>query len=233
MLLQELFDRLALGELSQHKFGKTGVILEKDYPTIINQINTTLTKVHTHFPLKIKEVILQQYDTLTEYRLSSQYANSNDSSLEDIKYIVDSNTNPFIDDVLKIQEAYDGEGCLQVLNDDTNTYSWFTPEFDLLQIPTPVSPNISVLTYRAKHPVIAIDADPSTTMITIPPCLEEAVQAYIASRCFVSLGNAASAGLATFYKNEYNLEINRIERNNLIQITDGDRNIKFALKGFV
>ena len=92
---------------------------------------------------------------------------------------------------------------------------------------------MTAIIYRAKHPLIAQDADPLITEVLVPPCLEEALQAYIASRCFVSLGNQASAALASYYMGIYNEQVQRVERDNLLQSSVGDTNIKLYLKGFI
>lgn len=231
MLLSDLFDRLATGELSQHKYGKTGAILVGDHPALINQLNIALTNLYAYFPLREKEVIIQQHETITEYQLDTKYAQSNIDSVEPIKYILDS-VNPFLDDVLRIEAVFDGEGTEVPLNNATRTDSWFTPSWDSLQIPAPVDGNVAAIVYRAKHTKIASDADVSTEVL-IPTCLEEALQAYIASRCFVSLGNQASASLASYYTNRYNEQIQWVERNNLLQSSTGDSNIKLSLKGFI
>jgi hypothetical protein len=213
MLLSELFDRLALGELSQHKFGKSGAILEDDRPAIINQI------------------IIQQYETLTEYPLDIKYAVSNTGSTEPIKYILDGD-QPFLDDVVRIEAAYNSAGIQIPLNAEHADYSWFTPTWDSIQIPAPVTGNLAAIVYRANHTKIAADA-PLDTVIFIPPVLEEALQAYVAARCFVSLGNQSSAALSSYYTTRYEQQIQRVERSNLLQSSTGDNNIKLSQKGFI
>lgn len=205
MTLWELFDRLATGELSQHKYGKTGSIQEGDYPALINQLNIALSNLYGYFPLSVKETFITQVEGTTEYTLM---------------------------DILRIEGTYDEEGNEVPLNDKMRTDSWFTPSWNVLKIPEPVEGNIAVVAYRAKPEVIAQDADVSTEIL-VPACLEEALQAYIASRCFVSLGNQASASLASYYTNRYNEQVQWVERNNLLQSSTGDSNIKLSLKGFI
>ena len=231
MLLKELYSRLALGELSQHTLGQSGSIKESDYPKIINHLNTGLTNIYSYFPIREREVVIQQFDHITEYRLNSIHALTN-PDLEAEKYIMDSDASPFLDDVLRIEAAYTEIGERIPLNDENQQLSWYTPAWDTIQIPYPDNENASFIMYRAKHPEIPIDADPDTE-IFLPPCLEEALQAYIASRCFVALGNAASAGLATYYGSRYDQQIVHVERHNLLQSGDSDSNVKLTQKGFV
>jgi hypothetical protein len=231
MLLSELFDRLALGELSQHKYGKTGAILAADYPALIHQLNIGLSKLHNHFPLVEKEVVIRQYADITEYHLHSDFAVSNTESAEAVKYIEDTDS-PFTDDILRIDTAYNGKGENVPLNDTASENAWFTPKGNKLQIRKPVATELATLIYRANHPKIATDADLST-LVDIPTSLEEALQAYIASRCFVSLGNQSSGALSSYFSNRYEEQIQYIERHNVLALKAQDSNTKLTLKGFI
>lgn len=233
MLLNDLFERLATGELSQHFMGKTGKILPENYPAIINRLNMGLTSLYSYFPISEKEVIVQQFDAVTEYKLNSTYAVSNTESTVPNKWVIDSVDNPFLDDVIRLERAYNELGSSIALNDEYDGDSVFTTAWDTVQIPFPVAGNVTVLVYRANHVKLSLDADPLTTVIEIPPALEEALQAFIASRLFVSLGQATSAGLASYYSNRYQQQVDHVERNNLLQSTEGDSNLKLEQKGFI
>lgn len=231
MLLQDLYDRLATGELSQHKMGNKGAIQEDDMPTLINHLNVGLTNLYSYFPISEKEVIIQQFEHITEYRINSKYALTNEDPSINYKWVMDSAEHPFKDDIIRIERAYDEVGCSIDINNENRCSSVFTTAWDTIQIPLPNPENVTVIMYRAKHPTITKDMLTSIE-IQIPPVLEEALQAYIASRCFVSLGNQASAGLASYYQQKYQQQIDHVERHNLLQSGEGDSNIKLDLKGF-
>lgn len=233
MLLKELFDRLATGELSQHTTGRTGVIDPTHYPAIITQLNMGLTSLHTYFPLIEKEVFIQQYDHITEYQLNSKYALSNEDTSIAYKWIIDSPYLPFLDDVIRIESVYDELGIPLPLNDRNNPFSVYTSYWDTLQIPYPIASDVLSLVYRAKHVEIPRDADPETTEVSIPPVLEEALQCFVAGRMYVSLGNAASAGLSAYYSNRYDERVRYLEHNNILQTSTGESNIKLTNKGFI
>ncbi len=233
MTIEELFERLATGELSQHAIGKGGSISESDYPGLLVKLNQGLTKLHTEFPLSEKQVMIQQYDDLYYYTLTYDYASSNADSTATYQYIVDSDEDPFLEDIIRIESAYDQNGIEHPLNDENSRASWFTPGYNQLQVPNPQADNSCVLLYRANHAMFDTSSADTSQEIYIPPSLEDALAAFIAYRCFISLGNASAAGLAKFFKGEYNAEVARIKRENLLQTTDGDSNIKLALKGFV
>lgn len=233
MTLQELFDRLALGELSQHKYGQSGSISTANQPAVINQVNMALTNLHSYFPLSEKELTLQQFDHITDYILDPLYAVSNNDPSINYKYIIDSDANPFTKDIIRIERAYDELGRQVTMNDEADACSWFTPAWDTIQVPFPNAENTSIIIYRANHPKIALDADPLNVEIEIPTYLEEALQAFVASRCYVSLGNASGAQLSSYYFQRYQEQIAHVERFSLLNQVDGDSNIKLGLKGFV
>lgn len=232
MLLSELFDRLALGELNQHKYGKTGAILAQDYPALIHQVNTALTTLYVKFPLKVGEVTLQQQAGVHEYLLHTDYAESKTESAEPVKYLLDAD-NPFLGNIIRIEAVYDSEGNQVPLNIPALSTSWFTPTWASIHIPVPVPDALATIIYRTGHIKIAPDAVPASTELLLPSCLEEAFQAYIASKCFVSLGNPSSAALASYYRGLYDKQIAQVERDNLLQSSVGDNNNKLNQKGFI
>ena len=233
MLLQDLLDRLATGELSQHKYGSTGEIREEDFPALLNQINLGLTNLHSYFPISEKEVMIQQFDHITEYRINSKYALSSDDVSINYKWVIDSEYYPFLDDIVRIERVYNEAGVELALNNESDPNSVFTTAWDTLQIPYPSIENAIAVIYRANHVLLTPDMEPKDTEVMIPPVLEEALQAFVASRCFVSLGNAASAGLATYYSQRYQQQVDHVERYNLLQSSSGDTNTKLTGKGFI
>jgi hypothetical protein len=209
MLLSELFDRLALGELSQHKYGRSGAIVEADRPALIHQLNLGLTKLFTLFPLLEKELVIEQQTDTQEYVLTD-----------------------LVSDLLQVNRAYNAEGEPVPLNDEKQDGAWFLPTWNVLQIPYPVASTSAVLLYQAHHPKIATDAA-LTTELEIPYCLEEALQAYIASRCFIALGNQSSGALSSYFSGKFNEQIAYVQRHNLISTDTRNSNVKLTLKGFI
>lgn len=232
MTLGDLFEQLALGELSQHNIGSSGQIQEKDYPKLISHLNLALTAVHTLLPLKENEVVVQQYDHITEYRLSAVYAQSNPDPDIEYKWIVDTVESPFTEDILRIEAVFNEVGGPVPLNDEYDNTSMYSPAPDLLQIPFPVSDNAIVLVYRANHPKIPLNTTDLTTLVDIPTSIQEAVQAYMASRLYVALANPTSAQLSSYYNRKFKDQIAIVERYNTLQSSDTESNIMFRLGGW-
>lgn len=233
MKLDELFEQLGFGELSQHKVSSSGIIIPSEYPAVISHINRALTALHSRFPLSHKELNLIQFEGITDYHFDTKYSvSAEDPSVTD-KYIYDTVERPFLDDLIRIESAYDSLGYNIPLNDEAKTASWFTPTNDMVQIPCPSEGAIATIMYRANHAKLESNpVDPSIINIDIPACLEGALGAHIASRAFVSLGNQTSAQLSSFYAQLYKSEIQQVERLNLLQSSTDSSNYKFVMGGW-
>ena len=231
LTLERLFTNLVLGEAKPLYLANTGVVPVEDYPKILRHLNTGLTKLHTRFPLKERAVHINQREDTTLYTLSSNHAVTNTEST-DVKYIVDTSEEPFTDDILRIDSAYDEEGCEVTLNDSNACLSWYTPSFNQLQIINPVTDNRAILVYRANHKYIPIDTLDLTTQVSIPVVLEEALIYYIASKLFGSSlqENQVAEGLRLLQL--YEAECQDIESRNMVQDTNVSTDTTFDMDGW-
>lgn len=217
MLLSEIFDYLAQGELRNLAIGGdgAGTIPEVHRPTVIGHINLALTELHTRFPLKERELYLQQYDHIEFYKLSSQYAESNETSTEEYKYIVDSVDAPFTDDIIRIETAFDEVGNEIPLNDYTQDTSVFTPAYNMVQIPKPVGENVTVFIYRANHRTIPVDTtDPTLVEVDIPFTFLEAVMFYVAYRAYSNRTGNEGQAMSSTYKIKYEAACEFLQQHN-------------------
>jgi len=224
MTLLELMKDLTYGELAQFKIGNL-LPGERDsepdptrYEQLISHINLGLLAIYKRFFLSSKEIYIQQYSQIATYVLSSKYAQTNIASAEPIKYIMDTVQNPFLDDVLKIEEVYDEEGNKLPMNDVTEDLSVFTPNYRSVQVPYPVDANTMAVQYRAAHPKIIYtrDINPAEIEVEVPNSLHEALLYYVASRYATSVGgDGGNEGNTYFQKfedscnkvDEYGLEV--------------------------
>lgn len=238
ILLQELFEDLQYGELAQFSVSgdidnpMTG-IRAQDFPALISHLNKALTAIHTRLPLRDRELTLQQYEVLSFYKLSSEYAVSNTESTEPVKYIIDTPERPFIDDVLGITGVYDETGCRIPLNDDNDCNSYWLNNYRTLQIPEPADDNTVFITYRANHPKIEPDADISVTEIDIPDYCIEPVLAYVAHRMYARSNDAGATARSIEMVQKYEALCQEIERRNLLNNYNNNTNLKLEQRGFV
>jgi hypothetical protein len=192
MTLKDIFKDLSYGELQGLAIGN--LIPDdnesepdpKSYKQIMSHINRGLTKIYSRFLLSSKETYIQQTEAVEEYFLDSRYAQSNTDSSIDIadRYIADSVTYPFEDDVLKIEECYDEEGTILYMNDPSEVYSLYTPSYRSLQIPYPNEFNVVAVQYRASHPKLSYTPDENAEdiLVAVPESLYEALLYYVAYR---------------------------------------------------
>lgn len=188
MKLQEIFDQLAYGELSQVALGGEGTISEKDYPKLISHINLGLLELHKRFDLRREEVHIQQYEHIQTYVLDTKYAQTNTDSTEPVKYIMDSTFEPYEGNALKIERVFNEEGYEFILNDDSDYTSLHTPGHLSILVPLP-EPTASLLVeYRASLPKIPLTGiNPSEYEVDLPITYLEPLIYYVAGRVFAPL----------------------------------------------
>jgi hypothetical protein len=209
MTLLELLQDLSYGEFQQLKLGNLipGEFESEPDPTSYSQfmshVNLGLNSIYKRFFLSSKEIYIQQYEEIEEYIIHSRYAESNTESTEPTKYIQDSVTNPFEDDLLKIEQCYDEAGTLLFLNDPSEDLSIFTPTYRSIQIPWPNEFNVIAVQYRADHPRLkyVYGMDPETIEVMVPNALQEALIFYIANRAFGTIEGQEGQSYFMKYEN--------------------------------
>jgi len=222
----------------------------QDYPRVIPAINLALSELYKRFDLKRSEVVVQQYDQITMYKLDSRFAVTNVNSNEPIKYIEDSQYFPFQDDVLKIERVFNEEGEQLYLNQE-NAYTtpesglgsefygsdkyWSVhiPSYNVVQVPYPDSANQMIITYRAKHPTISSTiTDPSIVNVDLPESLLEALLLYIGSRVNINRGTELSLAEGQLQMAKFEASISKITEMGIIN-SDDTENSKLDSRGWV
>jgi len=236
--IRTIFDDLGVGVLKNLSYYNPSInsINEQDYPIVISYINLALTALFKRFLLRTGEVIIQQHPLLVKYYLRSAYAESNTASTESIKYIMDSETYPFQDDVLKVEHVYSELGEEYIINDCTQPYPIYTPTFDTIaMVPTGEIPQAVAVVYRAKHPKIALDAsfDPYTTMLDIPEYILDALYARIGAYAYKGVSaEDTEASASRSYMVQYEAECQRLETEYLA-VHSNKESDRFDVKGWV
>ena len=229
MTLQDLITTLTNGELVQIRID----VDAGDQPQLIRYISMGLTELYTRFPLKDGEVTVQQYDSITMYTLSSEFAQTNTDSTADPKYIADEN-EPFTDDIIRVESAFNEVGIPIPLNDYSCADSLFMSGYNTIQVPAPVSSNSMSLIYRANHPALDPNVvDPSTVNIELPDSLLTALLFYVGFRyhSFDMTQDAQAVSMAYYQK--YTAELQMLDKFNVLNDADTDSNIKLQLGGWV
>ena len=158
MKVSDAFQELCYGELNTHRLAESGAISPENYSRMIHHLNMGLLALYTRFPLLVKELTLRQYSHITLYKLTKEHAVTDPS--DEVKYIIDSRFDPFIGDLIRVEEVSDEVGDVVELNSTDHVKVALTPSMDTLEIPNPTDTNVLFVTYRAKHPqLVSVDSE--------------------------------------------------------------------------
>ena len=203
MQLSELLQRLCEGEFSGLAIGHQvdGSPLDEHYAKIVRHVDMGLLELHKRFPLKIKEIFIQQYDQIQKYKLSERYAESNSDSNEPVKYLCDSRFNKFTDSgFLRIDTLFNELGEPVAIDDIGQQYSMFTSSHDTVQVPYPDNANSFIVHYKAGHPLLPTDRVDGVE-VDLPYTHLEPLMFYVASRALASLNPEESNNYLMKFEN--------------------------------
>ena len=257
MTLQDLFDELTYGELSQLAIGgrlDSGEpeISEADREGLILHINSALTALYSRFRLREKSVRVELTQDKSTYVLHSRFSRRNTRSTELVKYLIDTGDDEFDDQVLKIEsvEALRAElnmpehpsklwHVLQ-LNEAMNPYAVRTPSPNTLLIPDSfgpdkVTPKTLRVNYRANHPPIDKYrgvAAPTAVTIELPKTHWQALLFLVASRVTNPSGMNQEFHAGNSWYAKYDSECKTLENQNM-QIDNMGQTTHFERQGFV
>jgi hypothetical protein len=247
MKLKEVFDQLTFGELSQIAIGgiTDGEINENNYPNILAHVNLGLTGLYKRFNLKQGRLILLPQVGKTDYLLHSKFAVNGKRTTEPVRYIEDTVTSPFEDDILKIERVLTDDGVEFALNNLSDKYSVITPSSLVLRLPSPVADMDATVpiqyqtakvhvVYRANHRRLDADtnaSDPGNTEVELPYSHLEALLLFVASRVNNPIGMTNEFNAGNNYAAKYEMECQRLETAGLA-IDQGSSGSKLRDRGF-
>lgn len=228
MNIDDIFSDLQYGELSKHgMFADT--LSENDKERLITHINIALTALYTRFPLLTRELTLVQIGGRTAYVLSKEHAVTNTTDVGYDKYIIDTPTAPFNNDLVKIVEVYDELGNEIAMNDWTACPVVVTPAYNIIEIPQVVDTNALFVIYQAKHPVVSLQ----NKEIHLPEQFRPALLAYIAHRVYSGGTAQEHINLSNMMLQKYELVCAQNREYGTDNSYDGDKNIRPCLGGWV
>lgn len=247
MKLQEIFDQLSIGELSQLSIGgeAQGAITESNYSRVLAYINLGLTALARRFNLRTGSVRVVLQPGQNSYVLASQYLISNLKSQEPVKYLEEIPGIKFIDAVLKIEQVRCDSGIDLVLNDYTQPWAVSTPSVKTLRVPTDIveqSPKLPEalktqtleVTYRAglEHLVVPLGYfDPARVEVPLPDAYLEALLYFVAARAHAPIGMQEEGAAGNTWFTKFENECQRLEQQNL-QIDLGASSPRFVQGGW-
>lgn len=234
MKVSELFQRLALGELSNLAMSETSQSMLKPevHAKMILYANDGLLRLYSRYVMSEKSLIIETHEHITSYHMKVKFAESSGSN-EPFKYIKDLPAEPFEGDVIKILAVYDGTGTERVLNDSENPSSLFTPQPDQLQVPNPIQGQPLGITYQARHHILKDTGNDLLQQdIDLPFFLESALQAYVASKVFSHMNGQENKVISQEHMANYEGICAELEVNDLINKTHHTSHRKLEERGF-
>lgn len=241
MYLGEIFEQIAYGEFRKFGIGNDDQqgLQPADYKRVIPFINLALTELHKRFLLRSKTVWIQQHAHLSRYSLLNKYRQSDTSSTEPYKYIMDSVYEPFEErDLFKIEQINAEDGTEYILNEHGQHYSLFTPDYNTVEIPYPLDTNAMLVTYRADHTklqhMIGDSSDKEiieAQLVNISTGLLESLLLYAAGRYFMSAGKPEKEALGMQYLNRFEQSVITVKSNG-INPTENFNNSKLENRGW-
>ena len=223
MKLQEIFDQLTYGELSQLSIGggEAGVINETNYPRVLAHINLGLTALYKRFNLKEKRIVIALQPDVDTYQLN-------------------------VDDILKIEKVITDSEFELGLNQDSDAYSCFTPTLTTLRLPKVlmyqggdlpdeyITAGLTVV-YRANHPKLVIRFGmlrPEATNVELPSSHLQALLYFVASRAHNPIGMTNEFNAGNNWNAKYEAACQELEFQGL-QVERGVNNFKLHWNGWV
>lgn len=238
MTLQDIFDQLSHGELSQLSIGgeAAGEITLTNYAKVLSHISLGLTALYTRFNLKEGRATLRLKPGKLVYKLDSN---------EDVYFLVNSDGEEFADDILKITQVITQDDMELELNDRSNIYSCHTPSARVLRLPmdltgfsetVPEAIRTDTLTvvYRANHPLIRVGSGvftPSKVSMELPDSHLEALLMYVASRVNNPIGMSNEFHAGNSYYAKFETACQLLEQQNL-QVDQGEQNTRLQRGGW-
>lgn len=250
MKLDEIFDQLSYGELSQMSIGgqPAGEINEDNWERIIPHINLGMTALFTRFNLKESRLTLELQEGQTLYPLTSYYA-VNARRGAAVRYIIDTAADPFSDDLIKVEKViadsdavvYTEEQRTFPLNDAKHIYSVSTPTMQALRIPEDVltqdaevpeqylSDTLTIV-YRANHKKIVMGIgffDPCRVTIELPETHLQALLFFVAARLQAPVGMTNEGAVSMNYMAKYENECQGLENKGVqVDLTQSNDRIR-------
>jgi len=235
MTLDQIFEQLTYGELSQIKPGGLvgESVREEDRKQVIAHLNLGLTELHKRFWLSSKELLIKLYPHIQTYILDKRYAIQNKLSVYTPKYIIDSIYEPYNNDLLKIEMVFNECGECVPLNDRTDCKSIYTPQWNSIQIPLPYEDATVLVQYRADHERIEWDCelDPKQVQVDIPSGLLEPLCLFIGHRTYRALNSDGGQESMNYYQ-QFEASCQKAIDMGL-QVTANTTNMKLDKHGWV
>lgn len=236
MKLTEVFEHLITGELANTN---VGLNLEEgasplNYRKLVNLINLGLLDLYSRFPIRTQQAYVQLYENISLYHLRKEYCETNTTSTQPTKYVIDTVDNPLYDRILKIDAVYTEEGTPLPIEDEYNELSVFLPEVDTVQITYPSDYNAIFVMYRAAPNKLDSNMDSINCdqEFNLPYSLLQSLLTFVTYKLLESHSSPELLNKATLLQNKYEIMNQEHIRRGLVTSSFLDTS-DLRLKGWV
>lgn len=232
MNINDFIEQISLGELSNLYIGLEGQteLSLDNKKKIINYVNQGLKTLCSRFSIRKNEIIIRAKDQIALYHLRKEYSMTNGTA--PIKYLDDTNREPFNNDLIKILEVYNEIGIPFPINDRFDHNSVFTPSYDTLQITHPIENEGYAVIYQALHPIISFDSD-GEQEFNLPPLLEECLTSFVAGKIYTHMNGEANKATGMEYMTLFESKCLMVTDSDLASESSVVSHNKAQQKGFV
>ena len=233
MKLQDCLDILARGKLSNLALIENGKVKEASVSKVVDAINEALSRLYTVLPIKEKSLLIELREGRTSYPLTSDHSwrKQPKNAYNYDYYIIDTEENPFEDDILVITEAWDDIDRVRPINDPDNPFSILVTESNLIVVNDSFDGRVLNIAYRAKH--LFLTADDLTSKVQLPENLYGALFSYTAYLIHSDMNTEVAVANAQKYLTEYQAIVNEIILNSTLSPDKSVSDMKFIKRGWV
>jgi len=188
MKFRELAERLLFGPLNNLAIGEKTVdtLSDEEIKRMVVLTDGVLDDLYTRFVIKERNVFVESLEWKSYYLLHSKHSFRSKNS--EIKYIMDTEFDPFTDDVIRILGVKNEVGEDLPLNNNTEWASVFTPSNNVLQLTHPYTGQAFEVRYQAKHEKLvfkdkaqALELDIDLPLPLVEPLLIKVASNYYSS----------------------------------------------------
>lgn len=196
---------------------------------IIDYINSGLMELYNKYQLKVDFLFLETQLGRTKYPLTSEHVMDNWHEPSYDKYLWKDSDPSFTEDIVKILLVRDHSGIEIPLNDPNDVLSVFTPEYNVLELPSHFPEQIITVDYQARHKPVREDIDE----IELPVALLDPLSFYVASMAHSNMDGQTSVANAQKYAQLFSNAIQTFDELGTFQPKHTPTYRKFYLGGWV
>lgn len=192
MLLKEIFDHLAYGELNTIHLGEvdpaTGELLPANQLKLLSHINAALYALYARFNLRTEKMRIVIREGKTRYELKPEFSGKTETNPR--KYIEPVGIR-FDHPLFKVLEVVTDKGQALSLNKVNDPNTVLTPQINVIEIPEGLKAETLLLTYKAGLPTLTeleLDMGAELVDIPLPYAYLEALGYFVASRIMNPVG---------------------------------------------